>query len=155
MEYPTTDRWLPEYVRNALDGEEATPITEVFDYLVYGDKNAEQVDESTPEDRLVLVRWHHLGQEPRWYLNAYSVIQEYGGPEEGGWHFYRHVPILLSGTWLSFIGGYGPEGYAKCEEMMDAVRMMAESSTEPGEEISLEIEFHQSRVTPKHRPHYC
>jgi hypothetical protein len=27
------------------------------------------------------------------YINAYSVTQHYGGPEEGGWYYYSDEPI--------------------------------------------------------------
>lgn len=33
-----------------------------------------------------------IAQRPHW-INIYETVQNYGGPEEGGWHYYAHFPL--------------------------------------------------------------
>lgn len=155
-EYPKAEDYIPEHIK---DPDGVLPQDEVMiniaDWLVFGDIFAEQPEDATPEDRHRDLMWWAKGIQPNWYVNFYVCVQEYGGPEEGGWWFTREIPIEEIPQ-MKF--GRGPEGWLaawnfKNEHGRTLVANMAKVDDE--DQITIAVERHPARLTPKYRPHYC
>jgi hypothetical protein len=69
----------------------------------------------------------------QWYVNAYEVTREYGGPEEGGWYYDVHRPIGSIPVWYPNFEFEGEGENAVCTnaEAVDAeiTRVTEEAKT--------------------------
>ena len=145
---PDPGDWLPTYVKDAWAEEKQETILE---WVVYGDRDAEQAPEDTPEDRFRDYCIWRGRRKPQWWVNIYTTHEEKGGPEEGGWWYTVHVPAIT-------LPCFGPfDDYVKACEishmMRDTHPVFQEEECKEGRYAI--VERYPARVYPKHRPHYC
>lgn len=149
---PDPADWVPEAIRNdwsdvVYDDRDGQSM-EVLEWVLFGDKDSEQLPDESPEDRYRdLLIWQGK-RKPQWWVNVYTVHQEYGGPEEGGWHYNVHVPHRT-------LPPLGPmEDYVKACELSARIKE-THKLFEEGEDGYSIVERYPARVSPLHRPHYC
>jgi hypothetical protein len=159
-EYPAAADHIPSYVREAWRAADEphaprTAIDPVMEWLLYGDRNAEQYPEDTPQERYDDLCWWRGLRQPVWYLNFYTQHQEYGGPEEGGWWYWVDTPIP---TIPQFDFGRGPEGFQAAHKFRTGSAqhyIQNFKGIDDPDQVEMSVERHPARVYPQHRPHYC
>lgn len=84
-----------------------------------------------------------------WWVNAYEVSRQYGGPEEGGWWFDSGDPVHSQ--------RYPTEAAARAaadRARAKFPRTDKRYSVLGGEDYQVCIEPHPARSYPTERPHY-
>jgi len=89
------------------------------------------------------------------YVNAYEVTRNYGGPEEGGWWYNLHVPIASVPVIAS------SRDDAKIKEKVKELEEFFKDrsygniySMKGGQELNVYVEDKFAELEPKERPHY-
>lgn len=84
-----------------------------------------------------------------WWVNAYEVFRQYGGPEEGGWWFDSGEPVASK----RFNREETARVYAD-QLRKQFPRTDKRYSVLGGEDYQVCIEPHPARSYPTERPHY-
>lgn len=77
------------------------------------------------------------------YVNAYNVGREYGGPEEGGWYYATYYPIASVPI----------RGFDNTNDVVDCLEKKMKT-LDPDFSLEIRIEHCFGRFSPRTRPQY-
>lgn len=94
-------------------------------------------------------------KERVFYVNAYEVTRNYGGPEEGGWWYNLHIPIASIPVFASSRNDSRIKGVEKSLKALFKDRSYGDIySMKGGQELGIYVENKFAELYPKMKPHY-